>query len=310
MYCLLVLSAALAAPDDDLGKALAAKAKLYAPAPGYSEGPTWLDGDVLFCSGALLRITPERKVLKYVDLNPAGTYLLADRRVLICDNKYHALVQLTPEGKVQVLADRFEGKPLRNLNDLCVDKSGNVYWTDPKSHGPKADDGDVFRLTPEGVVSKVGSGFAFPNGIEVDPESKYLYLVESGNRKVVRFEVPASDKPLGKPELFHTLKTGGDGLAFDAKGRMWVTDFGAGEVAVLSPEGKYLGGAKVPAKAISNVAFGGPKRDTLFVTTGSPDGVFRVPVGVEGFKLHPGAKYRVLRELPLKVLNEPVPPKK
>jgi gluconolactonase len=217
---------------------------------------------------------------------------------------------MTPDRKVQVLADQFDGKKLRVLNDLCVDKAGNVYWTDPQSGDPKKPDGNIFRLTPEGVVSKIGEGFAYPNGIEVDPEGKYLFIVESASKKVLRYEAPASDNPLGKQELFYTLKTGGDGLAFDAKGRLWVTDFGGGEIAVLSAEGKYLGGVKVPAKAISNVTFGGPKRDTLFVTTGTPNGVFRVPVGVEGFKLHPGAKYKVLRELDLKVLNEPIPEKK
>lgn len=311
MTGLLLFSAMLAAgAEDDLKPAFAAKAELYAPAPGYSEGPTWLDGDVFFCSGALLRITPEKKVLKYLDIGPAGTYLLADKRVLIADNKNHALLELLPDGKLNVLADKYEGKPLRVLNDLCVDKAGNVYWTDPMSGDPKKPDGNVFRLTPAGAVSKLASGLAYPNGIEVDPEGKYLYLIESVSKKILRYEVPATDKPLGKPELYYTLKTGGDGCAFDAKGRLWATDFGGGEIAVLSPEGQYLGGVKVPAKAISNVSFGGPKRDTLFVTTGTPDGVFRVPVGVEGFKLHPGAKYKSLRQLDLKVLNEPVPMKK
>ena len=309
MTALLLLSSILAA-DSDLATALAAKAELYAPAPGYSEGPTWINGDVFFCSGSLLRITPEKKVLKYLDIGPAGTYLLADKRLLICDNKYHALLQLTPEGKLQVLADKFEDKPLRILNDLCVDKAGNIYWTDPNSGDPKKPDGNVFRLTPGGTISKIAEKLAYPNGIEVDPEGKYLVVIESASKKILRYEVPASDKPLGEPKLFYTLKTGGDGCAFDAKGRFWVMDFSGGEIAVLSPEGKYLGGVKVPAKAISNVTFGGPNRDTLFVTTGSPDGVFRVPVGVEGFKLDPGAKYNVLRELPLKVLNEPLPPKK
>jgi gluconolactonase len=306
----LLLCTALMAADDDLQQAFAAKAELYAPAPGYTEGPTWLDGSVFFCSGALLRITPERKVLKYLDIGPAGTYLLADKRILIADNKYHALLELTPDGKVGVLAEKFEGKQLRILNDLCVDKTGNVYWTDPMSGDAKKPDGNVFRLTPAGVVSKIASSLAYPNGIEVDPAGKYLYVIESASKKILRYEVPPSDKPLGKAELFYTLRTGGDGCAFDAKGRFWVTDFGGGEIAVLSPEAKYLGGVKIPAKAISNVCFGGPKRDTLFVTTGTPDAVFRVPVGIEGFKLHPGAKYKVLRQLDLKVLNEPLPPKK
>lgn len=310
MHVPLLLTAFLLGADDELTKAFAAKAELYAPAPGYSEGPTWLDGDVFFCSGALLRITPDKKVLKYLDIGPAGTYLLADKRLLICDNKNHALLQLSPDGKLGVLADKFDGKPLRILNDLCVDKAGNVYWTDPNSGDAKKPDGNIFRMTVDGMISKISEGHAYPNGIEVDPKGEYLYIVESASKKIMRYAVPDSDKPLGEGKLFYTLKTGGDGLAFDAKGRMWVTDFSGGEISVLDGEGKYLGGVKVPAKAISNVTFGGPKRDTLFITTGSPDGVFRAPVGVEGFALHPGAKYKVVRELNVKVLNEPVPEKK
>jgi gluconolactonase len=310
MTTTLLAALLLAAPDETLQKALAAKAELYAQAPSYSEGPTWKDGSVYFCSGALLRIAPDRKVTRYLEIGPAGTYQLADGRLLVCDNKNHALLELTADGKVGVLAETFEGKPLRVLNDLTVDRQGNIYWTDPNSGNPKTPDGNVFRLTPAGVVSRVAEGLAYPNGIEVDPAGKHLFVVESASKKVLRYAVPAADQPLGKPELFYTLKTGGDGCAFDAAGNLWVTDFSGGEVAVVSPDGKYLGGVKIPARAISNLTFGGPRRDTLFVTTGNPDGVFRVEVGVEGFRLHPGAKYKVLRHLPVKPSDDPLPPRK
>src|SRR5262245_17827101 len=186
MTTTLLAALLLAAPDDTLQKALEAKAELYAPAPGYSEGPTWKDGSVYFCSGALLRITPDRKVTRYLEIGPAGTYQLADGRLLVCDNKNHALLELTADGKVGVLAEAFEGKPLRVLNDLTVDRQGNVYWTDPNSGNPKTPDGNVFRLTPAGVVSRVAEGLAYPNGIEVDPDGKFLYVVESAGKKVLR----------------------------------------------------------------------------------------------------------------------------
>src|SRR5262249_25014421 len=101
MIASLFVALGLVAPAEveALEKAFAAKAELYAPAPGYSEGPTWYKGSVYFCSGALLRISPERKVTRYLDISPAGTYLLADGSILICDNKYHALLQLSPDGK-------------------------------------------------------------------------------------------------------------------------------------------------------------------------------------------------------------------
>jgi sugar lactone lactonase YvrE len=306
-----VILAAAGAPAQKgkpLERAFQAQAELYAPAPGYSEGPTWRSGSVFFCSGPLLRITSGRQVRKYLDIGPAGTYLLRDGRMLVCDNKNHALLLLWPNGRVGVLADRFEGKPLRILNDLTVDRAGNVYWTDPNSGDPRTPDGNVFRLTPSGRVDRIATGRAYPNGIEVDPEGRYLYLIESSSKNVLRYEAPPSDRPLGEATVFYTLKTGGDGCAFDADGNFWVTDYSGGEIAVLSPEGRYLGGVKIPAKAISNLTFGGKKRDTLFVTTGAPDGVFRVPVGVRGFRLHPGAKkYPVSRYLDLKPLDEPLP---
>src|SRR5579871_2446851 len=99
-----------AEPAGDLAKRLGeVKFDHYAPAPGYSEGPTWLKGEVFFCSGALLRVDADRKVHKHVDLGPAGTVLRGDGHLLICDNKYKALLDLSPDGKVGVVVDQFEG---------------------------------------------------------------------------------------------------------------------------------------------------------------------------------------------------------
>ncbi len=96
----------------------------YAHAPGYSEGPTWRKGEVFFCSGALLRVTPDGRVGRYLSIGPAGTVLTADQRLLICDNKNLALVQLTPEWKLEVLADQCDGEKLKSLNDLTIDARG------------------------------------------------------------------------------------------------------------------------------------------------------------------------------------------
>src|SRR5947208_13234866 len=85
----------------------------YAEAPGYSEGPTWRKGEVFFCSGALMRVDEKKAVHKYLELGPAGTVLRGDGHILVADNKYRAILDVSPEGKVGVLADRFEGQPLR-----------------------------------------------------------------------------------------------------------------------------------------------------------------------------------------------------
>ncbi len=275
----------------------------YADAQGYSEGPTWRKGEVFFCSGALLRVDEKKAVHKYLELNPAGTVLRADGHLLVADNKYKAVLDVSPDGKVSVLADRWEMQTLRSLNDLTVDARGNVYWTDPEGSTPKTPVGSIFRLRPDGRVDRIGTGLAFPNGLDVDPASKFLYVIESQTQKILRYDLPADDELLGKATEFYDLGgSGGDGCAFDAAGNLWVADFHrldtkTGRITVLSPEGKPLAHLPVPAKVVSNIAFGGPNHDEIFCTTGDPPGVFHAKVGVKGFAGHPGKPMKALRAL-------------
>lgn len=122
------------------------------------------------------------KVILWLDINPAGTVLRGDGHLLIADNKHKALLALAPDGTLSVLADTFEGKPLNSLNDLTVDARGNIYWTDPSGSSLAKPVGNIFRLRPDGTVSRIGTGFAFPNGLDVDPASRFLYLIESQSK--------------------------------------------------------------------------------------------------------------------------------
>jgi len=279
------------------------KVEQYAEAPGYSEGPTWRDGELFFCSGALWRVDKNRKTTRFLELGPAGTFLKADGSILICDNKTPALLELTPAGTLNVLADSFEGKKLASLNDVTVDARGNVYWTDPANSSRENPVGKVFRLTPAGAISVLADNLAFPNGLEVDPDGKYLYVIESQTAKVLRFDLPADDKPLGPATVFYALGgSGGDGCVFDADGNLWVADFSRpdkkqGRITILSPKAELQGYLNVPAKMVTNITFGGPKHDEVFMTTGTPNGVFHAAVDIKGFAGHPGKAMKVLRAL-------------
>jgi len=297
-------SAHAAELDTPFAKKLAGvKFDHYAVGPGYSEGPTWRNGEVFFCSGALLRVDAQKQVSKYLEIGPAGTVLKADGHMLICDNKHKAIVDLSPDGKLVVVADKYQKQDLKGMNDLTLDARGNVYWTDPSDSGSKNPIGKVFRLRPDGQVDLLASNLAFPNGLDVDPASKYLYVIESQSQKILRYDLPADDKPLGKPETFYDLGgSGGDGCAFDAEGNLWVADFHRpetkhGRILVLSPKAKPLAMLDLPTKLVSNIAFGGPNHDEIFCTTGDAPGVFHAAVGVKGFKGHPGTALPVVRTL-------------
>jgi sugar lactone lactonase YvrE len=305
--CLLSLIVPSARADEltgDLAKKLAGvKFDHCAEAPGYSEGPTWRQGEVLFCSGALMRVDAKKGVHKYLEIGPAGTVLRGDGHLIVCDNKFNALLDVSPEGKVGVIVDRFEGSPLRSLNDLTIDARGNIYWTDPDGSSLKNPVGSVYRVRPDGRVDRIATGLAFPNGLEVDPANKFLYVIESQSKKILRYALPADDEMLGKADVFYDLGgSGGDGCVFDAAGNLWVADFhrpetGKGRITVLSPGGKVLAYLPVPAKVVSNICFGGPANDEIFCTTGEPAGVFHAKVGVKGFAGHPGKPMKVSRYL-------------
>jgi sugar lactone lactonase YvrE len=291
-------------PTGDLAfKLTTVKFDHYAEAPGYSEGPTWRIGDVYFCSGALLRVDASKKVQKFLEIGPAGTVLKEDGHLLICDNQNKALLDLAPDGKVGVLADRFEAETLRSLNDLTIDARGNVYWTDPEGSTPEKPAGHIYRMRPNGRVERMATGLAFPNGLEVDPASHYLYVIESQTKKILRYDLPPDNELLGQPTMFYDLGgSGGDGCAFDAQGNLWVADFHrpetqTGRITVLSPDAKVLAYLPLPSKLVSNICFGGIANDEIFCTTGEPAGIFHANVRVKGFIGHPGKPAPILRYL-------------
>ncbi len=306
-FCLLIAALSSASADEpsgDLAKRLAdVKFEHYASAPGYSEGPTWRKGEVFFCSGALLRVDAQKQTHKFLDINPGGTVLRADGHMLIVDNKHKALLELTPDNKLNVLVEQFETYALRGLNDLTIDGRGNVYWSDPEGSSLATPVGNIYRVRPDGRVDRIGSGLAFPNGLDVDPASKFLFVIESQSKKVLRYALPADNELLCQPELFYDLGgSGGDGCAFDAAGNLWVTDFhrpetGKGRITVLSPDAKVLAYLPIPSKVVSNIAFGGVNHDEVFCTTGEPPGVFHAKVGVKGFAGHPGKPMPIVRTL-------------
>jgi gluconolactonase len=208
-------------------------------------------------------------------------------------------------GKVTVLTARFEGKRYNSPNDVCVDGKGRIWFTDPRYGEDRSDlemdvEG-VYRIDPDGTVARVLSQKEVqrPNGIAITPDSKTLYVIDShprpgGNRKIWAFAVSAKGE-LSKQRLVYDFGKGrgGDGLKLDVKGNLWVaagilTPRGPGEstdvppgVYVIAPEGKLLGRIPIPEDVITNLAFGGPDRKTLYVTAGKT--LYRVPVQVSGY---------------------------
>jgi gluconolactonase len=212
-------------------------------------------------------------------------------------------------GEVTVLTDRYDGKRYNSPNDVCVDPQGRIWFTDPyymEDRSPlELDVEAVYRIDLDGKVARVlgPPEIERPNGLAITPDGRTLYLNDShsrpgGNRKVWAFTI-APDGSLGGRRLVFDFGKGrgGDGLRLDERGNLWVAggillprnkgetaDVPAG-VYVISPEGKLLGRIPIPEDVTTNLAFGGPDRKTLYVTSGKA--IFKIPLSVEGYALYP-----------------------
>lgn len=255
----------------------------------------------------IVQFTPDGKSKVWAETgSPNGHKILADGTHLVCDASQHAMLHLAADGKMLAPASKeCDGKPLRGPNDLTLDTPhGGFYFTDPGGSDDEHPIGTVHYVDAAGKTHLVDDHLAFPNGIALTPDGKKLYVAESKKNHVLVYDVAAPGK-VGPRKVLAELpqkdtSTGQidnqpDGMCLDAAGNLYVAHYGMRQVQVLSPTGKLL--ARYPGGNVttSNVAFGGPQHDQLFVTgglgpEGGPGGVFRLDLGVKGLVILPKSR--------------------
>jgi gluconolactonase len=237
------------------------------------------------------------KVLKGA---PNGHKILADGTHLVCDGNHHAVLHLSADGKILgKAAAECDGKALRAPNDLTLDPLGGFYFTDPANSDDKKPDGTIHYTDARGKTHLVASGLAYPNGIVLRPGGKELLVAESKKNRVLVFPVRSPGK-VGPMRVFADLpaKKGEqidnqpDGMCLDADGNLYVAHFGMRQVQVLDRQGKLIRRYPGGNLTTSNVGFGGPHLNSLFITGGLGEGrgggLFRINFdGVRGLVILP-----------------------
>jgi gluconolactonase len=183
------------------------------------------------------------------------------------------LVSIDPKTmKITALSEGYEGKRYNAPNDLVIDKTGGVYFTDPHFRAPMPlpqEKTAVYYRSADGKVTRLTTDPKAPNGVILSPDEKTLYVIPSLEKKMYKYAVKAPGQ-LGPAEVFCELKQakegedrGGDGLTVDTKGNLYITS-GLG-LQVFDPAGKLLGIIAFPEQP-SNATFGGKDNKTLYVT--------------------------------------------
>ena len=257
-------------------------------------GTLWAEGPCWFADGrfVLWSDIPNDRIMRWVEglgvnvfREPAnhtnGHTRDREGRLVSCEHGARRVTRTEACGSITVLADRWQGKRLNSPNDVVVKSDGTVWFTDPaygidadyEGHKSPSEIGacHVYRLDPaSGELEVVADDFARPNGIAFAPDETTLYVSdtgmthdEAGPRHIRAFGV-ADGRHLRNGRVFAVCEHGlFDGFRLDTEGNLW-SSAGAG-VNCYSPSGDLLGRIPLP-EGVSNVTFGGPKRNRLFIT--------------------------------------------
>lgn len=271
---------------------------------GFTEGPIWIAADdcLLFSDIPGNRIhrwrpgTDTAEVYREPSGHSNGHTLDADGRLVSCEHSGRRVSRAAYNGPAEAVAGSYEGSTFNSPNDVVVHSSGAIYFTDPTYGLQPARPGrtpfgveaeqeiafqGVYRLGSDGELTLLVSDFNQPNGLAFTPDESVLYIGDSGDKTIRRFDV-AADGSISGGELFSDMRGVDlpgvpDGMKVDEDGRLWTT--GAGGVWVIAADGTPLGAFET-AEHAANLTFGGPDFSSLFLT--AQTSVYRVETNVRG----------------------------
>jgi gluconolactonase len=236
---------------------------------------------------------PGRKRLAvFREKSGAANGLIFDKegRLIACEGAGRVTRTDLATNRVEVLADRYQDRPLGAPNDLDMDSRGRIYFTsrlsnrDPKAGNVNA----VYRIEPSGAIARILAApeIDMPNGIAISPDNTTLYLIDAdgreGRARRIRAYALSQEGTVSSERLLYDFAPGrsGDGMSLDAEGNLYVAaglhrPRGSSEtldtkpgIHVISPEGKLLAFLETPEDTITNCAFGGPDSRSLYITCG------------------------------------------
>ena len=234
--------------------------------------------------GRIFRIAPDGEwslVIEY-DGWPNGLKLSADGRVFVADYM-HGIMELDVKaGRMQPILTARNSESFKGCNDLHIASNGDIYFTDQGQTGLHDPSGRVYRLSRAGRLDCLIDTGISPNGLELDPAERVLFVAMTRDNAVWRMPF-MKDGSVSKVGRFCSLfgPSGPDGMTMDGKGRLFVAHASLGHVFVYAPNGEMIARIKSCAgQSCTNVAIGGERGDKLYITESATGTVLMADIGV------------------------------
>ena len=181
--------------------------------------------------------------------------------LFVADYTGHNVLKIElPSKKISVHA---HNPDMNQPNDLCISIKGVLFASDPNW---KASTGQLWRIDTDGSTTLLESDMGTTNGIELSPDESTLYVNESVQRNVWAYDLSETFDISNKRLLIQFPDHGMDGMRCDSEGHLFITRYGKGTVAMISPKGELLREIQMKGKKTSNIAFGGSDGRTCYVT--------------------------------------------
>lgn len=181
--------------------------------------------------------------------------------MFIADHRGHNVFRL--DAKTKQLRVYAHEPAMNQPNDLAITSDGTLFASDPNWQDST---GNLWRIDLDRRVVLLESGMGTTNGIEVSPDEKTLYVNETRQRKIWAYDLSDRSEISNKRLLIEFPDYGLDGMRCDIEGNLYVTRYGKGTIAVVSPTGEVIREIKLHGKNCTNITFGGPDGKTCYVT--------------------------------------------
>lgn len=263
------------------------------------EGPVWFGdaGCLLFSdipNNRILRWTPGSGLTTYREPSNYANGHTRDRqgRLISCEHGRRRVTRTEFDGKITVIADSFDGKPLNSPNDVIVARDGGIWFSDPhygimtNYEGFVAEQENpcvVYRADPaSGALYVMVDDMNCPNGLAFSPDEQLLYVADTGrmfsrDAQAIRIYDMVEGRP-ANGRHFHTINPGcADGIRVDSDGNLWSS--ASDGVHCIAPDGRLLGKILIP-ELVSNLCFGGRAKHELYITATSS--LYRITLNRRG----------------------------